>query len=172
MRKAWSQETTELSIQNRPLNIAVLKKSWIAVCVPVLIFASASSLSAGGGNGVAPSFIGCMIGLAIVRFIIMKDCDPLDQLRWKRFWHGALLGYYLTYMPLTFISVVAVLSNENSVDLDDLMALSFVSDLVIFGVASIIGFYSGVHNMRKKDGESKAASMAEFSKVSKPTVKT
>src|SRR5262249_7063915 len=109
-----------------------------------------------------PSMLACLVGLGIVRATIFRNADPLDKKRWSRYWHGHLVGYFVAYIPL-FIAVLASIL-EGGWSSEGIFAVN----LLVYGVASLIGLWTGFLNVRRTDDKDKIALANEF-RVSRST---
>lgn len=125
---------------NRPISHTAGKIIGAALIVDGLTFVG--SLLQTGANSL-PSMIGCVIGVGIARLMVFGRSDVLDQKRWDRFWHGDLLGYWLSYLPLLF---TAMGSNEESLSGNVIGA---------YFLASVIALIFGFLNVRLRDQRDK-----------------
>jgi len=56
-------------------------------------------------GGWISSLLGCYLGLLVVNKVLFARAHPLDKCRWRRFWGGAVLGYWCGYIPfLVFVA--------------------------------------------------------------------
>lgn len=102
-------------------------------------------------SGIAPSLVGCFVGLVMVSTTVFGNADALDRKRWQRYWHGDLLGYWLTYVPLTILGVQHALDGRHHNE-SELLCLDFLAYLA----ACIVGLGTGFLNVIRTDSQDQA----------------
>ena len=84
--------------------------------------------------------LGCLVGFALVTSLVFRDADLLDKQRWKRYWHGDLLGY-----AVSFILLLGSLNPDSGAQ----------SVLLVYVYACVIGFGVGLCNVARTDKRDK-----------------
>ena len=122
----------EENIEQRPISATINRLATGAGIICFTTFAGA--LLAPGV--VLTSLIGCFVGLGIVSKFVFGDADVLDKLRWRRYWRGDLLGYWVSYLSL----FVAVPSSDQGIE-----------SVMIYLGACVIAFFVGLANVWRAD---------------------
>jgi len=146
---------TAESISERPISATVGKLIGGALIVDTTTYLGSLVAT----NSMIPSLVGCFIGLAIVNATLFGGADILDKKRWVRYWHGDLLGYWLTYLPITF-AMIANLSQSSyrtQNDIDILYLLAYLA-------ASVVGLLVGFVNVSRTDEKEKNDIVDQFRK--------
>ena len=112
-----------------------------------MIILIATFLGASGGFGV--SFACCFLGLVITK-PVMSRATPLDRARWKRFWNGFVLAYWVMFFLVLFLFT-------GPRGFDNPFVLPF-----IFGC--IAGLVTGFTNVKIRDNQDKEVCIGYFRK--------
>ena len=150
-KSAWP--VTEENIRDRPLGETAGKLVGGALIVGVTTFLG-SMISVGGQGAMVLSLIGCGIGLWIVRETLFAAAHPVDVRRWEHFWRGAVLGYWVSYLPIT-CWIISGVSSRQIVVRSQSEALSL--DLLAFVIAMLVGLGVGFLNVNRTDAAEKQA---------------
>ena len=105
--------------------------------------------------GWIPSLIACVIALAIVNRWLFAKAPPLDKKRWERFWHGVILGYWLTYVPLIWLTTPEIAKEDPDV-------LLLLLALLAYPLACLVGLAMGFLNIARTDKADRAAILTEL----------
>jgi len=144
---------SEQEISSRPISASAGKCIAGALIVDTTTYLGALV----GGTSWLPGLIGCFIGLAIVGKTIFGKADPLDKRRWNRYWRGDVLGYWITYLPLTILLIASVTGGGYYSE-GELAAMDFVA----YVLASLVGLAVGFVNVSFGDAKDKQEVIAHF----------
>jgi hypothetical protein len=154
---ATARVTSADDISARPISDTLGKLIAGTALVGAAIYIG-SFIPLGSGSSFSnASFIGCFVGLWIVKTAIFGSADPLDKRRWAHQWHGDLFGYWLAYLPL----LVAVMGRAKSGGFSSLGEIA-AAEFGIFVAASLAGFFVGLLNVWRCDAGDKREVLASF----------
>ncbi len=152
-----AKAVTREEIEQRAVSRTIPRLTLGLIIMVALIFLG-SMLNV--GNGWISSLLGCFFGLAIVGRLIFAKVNPLDARRWPRFWKGAVLGYWICYLPLIILL--------NSLQSSSVHYANWV--FLVLGVggyffAFVIGYGVGLINILITDTRDKQLVLACFDEL-------
>ena len=142
--RAGGKVTAE-GILGRPISATVGRLLLGVVIIDILVFVGALF-------GWLISLFGCIAGLVMVGKTAFRDPHPLDEKRWLRFWHGAVLGYWLSYMLVMRVATRLLEGRIESIAMAMIM-------LCIYLLACVVGAGIGFLNVYRTDRKDKEATV-------------
>jgi len=151
---AAARPFTRESIADRDILESVPR---LVVGLAIVAFTTFAGSCVGLAGGWLSSLIGCFVGLFVVNKLLFRRVHPLDTRRWRRFWSGAVLGYWIAYLPFVLLVVPRVASQQQE---QEASLLPLVVELGSYALAFFFGLGVGVVNVLRTDRREKELVLA------------
>ncbi len=141
---------SEIDIMERPISATATKLVVGAVIVGVTTYLGAL---VDVRQGYLISFLGCILGLWLVGAVLFKGTNPLDRRRWRHYWQGDVVGYWIIY----FIMLTS-LSGSRFRTIEEAQSAS----LSAYIVACLGGMAVGFLNVWRTDNKEKSDMLSQY----------
>lgn len=103
-----------------------------------------------GKQGRIGAWVGWMVGAALVGAVVFRKVNPIDLIRWQRFWKGHLVGFIVA--ALVGIGMFTPSVATGAVAYSDVQATALVVELQVYGLATAAGILIGFLWVALKNG--------------------